>query len=114
MVLVSATVELKVKVATPFAPVDADAGVMVLPVPLDATLTDAPDTGLLLPSRTTTVIVLCPPTVMFDGAAETSLFAELGAPGSAVAVNVALPTPETTALTVLGPMLGPSVHVVLA
>ena len=58
MAFASATVELKVKVATPFAAEDAEAGVTVLPVPLDATTTDAPETGLLLPSRTVTVIVL--------------------------------------------------------
>jgi hypothetical protein len=114
MVLVSATVELKVKVATPFAPVDADAGVMVLPVPLDVTLTDAPVTGLLLASRATTVMVLWPPTVIVVGAAETSLFPALGNPAVAVALNVAVPTPDTTAFTLLEPTAGPRVQFVVA
>jgi hypothetical protein len=114
MIFTSATVELKVNVATPFPSVDAEAGVMVFPVPLAVTLTEAFGTGLSLPSRTTTVMVLCPPTGMFDGFTETSLLAELGAPASAVAVNSTVPTPETTALTVLRPVPGPRVHVVLA
>src|ERR671911_905111 len=114
MVLASATVELKVKVATPLDPVDAVAGLIELPLPLEATLTDAPATGLLLPSRTTTVIVLCPPTVMLVGAADTSLFAALGDPAVAVALNVAVPTPDTTAFTLLAPTAGPRVQFVVA
>jgi hypothetical protein len=44
----------------------------------------------------------------------TSLLAALGAPALAVALNVAFPTPETTAFTVLGPTDGPSVQFVVA
>jgi hypothetical protein len=96
-------------------PVAVEAGVMVLPLPLEATLTEAPATGLLLPSLTTTVMVLVPvPAVIVVGDAETSEFAALGAPSVAVALNVAVPTPDTTALTVLAPVDGPSVHCVLA
>jgi hypothetical protein len=88
MVLVSATVELNVNTAAPFAPVEAEPGVILLPVPLAATLTNTPGSRLLLPSRTTTVMVLCPPTAMVDGEADTPLFAALGPPAVAVEVNV--------------------------
>jgi hypothetical protein len=58
MVFDPGTVELKVNVATPFAPVVAASGLAKFPVPLAANVTDTPATGLLVPSRTTTVIVL--------------------------------------------------------
>src|SRR5688572_27608076 len=114
IVFVCATLELNVNVATPLLSVVAVAGAMVLPSPDDATLTDAPPIGLLLPSRTVTVMVLVPPTVTVPGEAETLELAALTEPAVAVALNVAVPTPDTTALAVLAPGVEPTVHVVLA
>src|SRR5688572_6288170 len=114
IVFVSATVELKLNVAWPLLPVDAAAGAMVLPSPDDATLTDAPAMGLLLPSRTVTVMVLDPPAATLVGDADTDELAALTEPAVAVALKVAVPTPETTALAVLAPGVEPTVHVVLA
>jgi len=56
----SATVELKVPVATPLALVVAPGCVTVLPVPVAARITVAPATGLPSASRAVTVIVEVP------------------------------------------------------
>src|SRR5688572_21198332 len=56
-VLVSAVVDAIVPVATPLALVVLAGCVIVLPVPVDVRITTWPATGLLLPSRTVTVIV---------------------------------------------------------
>jgi len=115
IVLASATVELKLKVATPLPPVDATAGLKVFPLPDDAGVTETPPTGLLPASRTVTVMVLDPvPTLIVTGEAETLEVDALGAPAVAVALKIAVPTPDTTPLAVLAPGVGPSVQRVLA
>src|SRR4051794_18908538 len=79
MVFVSATVELKLNDATPLEPVFADAGVIVLPLPVELTETATPLTGLLASSRTVTLIVLLPfPAVISWGVAVIVEFATLG------------------------------------
>ena len=115
MVLPSATVELKVNVATPLAPAFAVVGLKVLPLPVEAGVTETSLTGLLPASRTVTVMVLDPVTALIvAGEAETMEFDALGVPAVAVAVKDALPTPETTALRLLGPADPPRVQLVLA
>src|SRR5690349_3063675 len=69
MVLSSATIELKVKVAFPSAFVVGDTGVMVLPVPLEVRVTGTPASTAPFASRTVTVIVLLAPVAMTLGAA---------------------------------------------
>jgi hypothetical protein len=65
-VLVPAPVELSVPVATPLASV-GPGWTSVLPVPVAASVTVAPDTGLPLASRAVTVIVEVPlPAVIGD------------------------------------------------
>src|SRR5690349_6559279 len=69
-VFASATVELRVPVATPLAFVVALGCVSVFPVPVAASTTVAPATGLLKASRAVTVIVEVPlPAVIGDVAA---------------------------------------------
>src|SRR5206468_3696380 len=71
-VLVSATVELRVPVATPLALVDPLGWVRVLPLPVAASTTVAPPIGLPLASFTATVIVALPlPAVSVVGEALT-------------------------------------------
>jgi hypothetical protein len=53
----SAVVELKVAVKTPLGSVVPEAGVNTFPVPVDASVTDAPATGSPAPLRAVTVIV---------------------------------------------------------
>src|SRR5205807_1119588 len=68
----SATVELRVPVATPLASVRAAGCVSVLPVPVTASTTDAPLIGFPVPSLAVTVIVVDPaPAVIVAGAAAT-------------------------------------------
>ena len=79
MVLSSATVELKVNVATPLAFVVADPGLMVLPEPLEVRLTETPGIRLPLASLTVTEIVLLPPVGMLLGSARIEDSDALGA-----------------------------------
>src|SRR6267378_264667 len=68
----SATVELNVPVATPLPSVTAGGCVSVFPLPVAASTTVAPLTGLPDPSLAVTVIVVpAPPAVMLAGAAAT-------------------------------------------
>jgi len=89
---------------------------MVLPDPVDASVTLAPEIGLLNPSSTVTVIVDAEDpldAVMEPGLALTIEFAALTLPTVAVAVNVAgLPdtVPDTEAWTVFVPGVEPSVQ----
>jgi len=111
IVFSSATVELNVNVAIPLSPVVALAGVIVFPVPLLSMETATPATGLLAASRTVTVIVLLvTPAVMVVGLAATVEVLALVEPAVAVALKVAVPTPDTTAFAVLSPGVLPSVH----
>src|SRR3989442_1039876 len=72
IVFPSAFVELKVPVATPLAFVGPVGWVRLLPVPVAASTTVAPLTGLPFPSFAVTVIVVvAPPAVMLAGAAAT-------------------------------------------
>jgi hypothetical protein len=113
IVFASATVERKEKNASPSSPEVADAGEIVLPLPDELTDTATPSTALPLASRTRTIIVLLSPTWTVPGATVTREREALGPPTVAVALKVAVPTPDTTALTVLFPA-DPRVQLVLA
>ena len=88
--MVSATVSLTVKVATPEPLVTPETVVIVEEPPPLASVTVLPETGLLLASRrvTVTVEVVEPSAVTDEGAAETPDCAAVTGPGVKVTVAV--------------------------
>src|SRR5207249_1592911 len=106
-VFVSTTVELRVPVASPLAPVGPAGSASVLPLPVAARTTVAPLTGLPAASFTVTVIVdLPPPAAIADGAAATVDWPASGT--SAVTVTTGLwvtGSPFAVAVTVLAPAI---------
>jgi hypothetical protein len=88
MVFLSATVELKVNVATPFALLVADAGSIVLPLPVELRVTDVLATGPPLAFLTVTVMVLLAPVRILLGAASIVDWVALGPADLQVMVNV--------------------------
>src|ERR1041385_6725470 len=117
-VLVWASVELSVPVATPFVPVGPDGCVSVLLLPLTASVTVLFLMTLPYWSRAVTVIVLGPApldAVMVAGAATTLVCVGLTAPGTVKAVKLSVdPTPVAWAVCVLsvGVIVVPSVQLV--
>ena len=100
--LVSATVELSVPVATPLASVGAAGPVTVFPVPVAASVTVAPGTGLPCASRAVTVIVDVPLPAVIGEVAVTVDSASETPPGFTSTVAVwAIVTPLIVASTVL-------------
>ena len=81
IVLVSATVELNVKLAVPSLALTAEAGAMELPLPEESSVTVRPPSGVPPASRTVTVIVLAPPIGIVGGDAVTVDVEALGAAG---------------------------------
>lgn len=82
---------------------------MVLPVPLEVRVTGTPLNGVLLPSRTVTVIVLLPCRFMVDGDAATVDFEALGVPAGLVVqltakLRSAVALPETITARGLVPL----------
>ena len=121
MVLASAFVEVKLAVKVPPAPVDPDAGLNVLLVPVDDSVTAAPLIGLLNPSRTVTVIVeaVDPATQPLEHAVIVPVAAAVedwvgltSVCATPVAVNVSGASPGADASRVLVPALVPSVQLV--
>jgi hypothetical protein len=115
----SATVALNVPVATPLAFVGPTGCVSVFPVPVAASTTVAPLTGLPVASFTVTVMVetVAPElAVIVPGTAATSDWLALGAPAVPVAVKVSgLPaSPLDVAVRVLVPAVVPRVQDVTA
>src|SRR5919197_876133 len=87
-VLSPATVELSVPVATPFALVVPLGCVSVLPVPVAASTTVAPEIGLPRPSLAVTVIVEVPVPAVIGDVALTVDWAAESAPGFTTTVAV--------------------------
>src|SRR5947208_13536484 len=116
IVLVWASVELSVPVATPFVPGGPDGGVCVLLFPVTASVTALFLMTLPYWSRAVTVIVLAPAPVdaAIVAAAATTLVCEgLTAPGAVTAVKLSAdPTPVACAVCVLclGAVAVPSVQ----
>src|SRR5439155_20447657 len=105
IVLVWASVELSVPVATPFVPVGPDGGVSVLLFPVTASVTALFLMTLPYWSRAVTVIVLAPAPVdaaIVAGAATTLVCEGLTAPGTVNPVKLSAdPTPVACAVWVL-------------
>src|SRR5438445_4945719 len=94
----SATVELNVPVATPLPSVTAGGCVSVFPLPVAASTTVAPLTGLPDPSLAVTVIVVpAPPAVMLGGAAATVDWVADTAPAATVTAAVSVSAVPLTA-----------------
>src|SRR5713226_9829159 len=108
----SATVELKLPVATPLALVVPTGWVRVFPVPVAASTTVAPAIGLPLASFAVTVTVDAPLPAVIGDVAATVDCAALGPPAVPVAVNVTgLPVSvPDVAVRVLVPAVGPKVQ----
>src|SRR3989442_6993971 len=120
IVLVWASVELSVPVATPFVPVGPDGCVRVLLFPVTPSVTALFLMTLPYWSRAVTVIVLAPAPVdaaIVAGAATTLVCVGLTAPGTVKAVKLSAdPTPVAWAVCVLsvGVIAVPSVQLVEA
>jgi len=100
----SATIELRVPVATPSAPVGPLGCVRVFPVPVAETTTVAPATGLPNPSLAVTVIVEVPvPAAVGVVAVTVDWLADTAAAFTTTVAVCATATPSIVAETVLDP-----------